>query len=384
VRTLVAAVLILGAARPAAADSFGGFGGREDAYLVGKDRICTALSISGGAATGTPSCSKQTDDQIAQYDIKTPKAVSGKDAAYTADAKSSTLTVTAKDGSVLTTWKSVDPISKVNGVYLSTYGNLVAVEYTVRRGGKEVTDVVAFDTRTTTTTTTSTTTTTTTTAGGGDEPPAMTKAMTKALKAARKGAKGNAKKSIKAWQKVLAIDPQSSEGQLGLAIAQARAKKMDDAIATLAALAASTRTDAVEYLIQARFDKAFAKVRADDRFRAATGLDKPYGTFYERLMGFGGTWEQAGTACDTPNVALTLTQDRHFKLKVSGNCSGDRYSYSFKGDWTPNEPVLTLVFHNKSKEDETCDCSIARQGDEDSITCNVDQDLSFVVQPVRR
>jgi hypothetical protein len=389
IRRLVcaAAFLVLMPAQLAAADTFGGFGGREDGYLVGKDRLCTPLAVDQGIAKGSPSCQKSSDDQIAQFDIKTPKAVTGMDASYTASAKSRTLTVTARDAETPTvTWESVDAISKVNALYLSTYGNVVAVEYTTRRGGKEVTDVVAFDLHGQSKTGTDSTTTdpVTTIPTGIDEPPPMTKAMTKVLKAARKTVKGNAKKSIKAWGKVLALDPDSSEGRLGLAIAQARAKKLEDALVTLEALAASTRIDATEYLMLARFDKAFAKLRADERYRAATGLDKPYGTFYERLMGSGGTWEQAGTACDTPDVAFVLKQDRTFTLKISGNCSGDRYSYKFKGQWKPAEPVLTLIFANKGRADESFDCAISRDSDEDAISCTIDQDLSFVVRPVRR
>jgi hypothetical protein len=385
-RSLVLAFAVLAIPRAAFGDSFGGFGGREDVYLVGSDRICAPLTVSGGAATGAPSCQKGSDADVAQLDVKKVKAVSGKDAAFTAAAKGRTLTITSSDqAATVVTWDAPDPIGKVTAVYASQYGNLVAVEYTVRRGGHDATDVVGFDLRGhggTTTTQPDTTTTTQPTAGV--EPPPVTPPMKKALKAARSAAKGSAKKAIKAWNKVLALDPDSSEGRFGLAAAQAKAKKKDDAIATLEALAQSQRTDAIEFLIQARFDKAFASVRADARYRAATGLDKPYGTFYERLMGAGGTWEQAGTACDTPTVDLIFNRDRTFKLKVQSKCEGERYEDTFKGDWQPAEPVVTMVLHNRGKPDENFECSVEREGDEDAIHCNVDEDLAFVVRPVRR
>ncbi|MCE9579702.1 MAG: hypothetical protein K8W52_41675, partial [Deltaproteobacteria bacterium] len=38
--------------------AFGGFGGRENAFVVGVDKVCTPLPVSGGAATGAPRCHK--------------------------------------------------------------------------------------------------------------------------------------------------------------------------------------------------------------------------------------------------------------------------------------------------------------------------------------
>jgi hypothetical protein len=367
--------------RAAFADSFGGFGGREDSYLVGADKICTPLPVANGAATGAATCQKGSDADVANLDVKKVKPIQGKDPAFTASAKGKVLTVSSDAGAVVT-WTSTDMITKVENVYASQYSNLVAVEYDIRLGSRDVTQVIGFDLHTGTASQPSTQPTTT--QPSGEAPPAATPEMTKALKAARKAAKGSAKSAIKAWNKVLAIDPASSEGAYGLAAAQAKAKKPDDAIATLQTLAQSQRTDAIEFLIQARFDKAFASVRADARFRAATGLDKPYGTFYERLMGQGGTWSQAGTACDTPTVDLVFHRDRTFKLTVSSKCEGERYEDTFDGDWDMAEPSVTMVMHNKEKADEKFDCTVEREGDEDAIHCDVDQDLSFVVQPVRR
>jgi len=390
-RTLLVAAVLCALPGVAAADTFGGFGGNEDAYLVGRDQICTPLKVSAGKAKGTPACAKATDDRVAQLSVKTAKAVRGLDASHTAAASGRKLEITARDGDkVVVTWESPDPISKVNDVYVSRYGTLIAVEYTVRRGGRDMIDVVVFDLGTrsgtpaapSTSTKPDTTTTATPTApAAGAAPPAETPALKKAVKAARK-AKGKA--ALKAWAKVLALDPDHSEARYGTAVAQASTKKKDLALGTLEALAQSSRTDAVEYLVKARFDKAFVAVRADPRFRAAVGLDQEKAGFYIRLMGNGGTWEQAETSCDTPGVRLALAQDRTFKLTVTSTCSGARFSDSFKGRWEAKDPELVLVLPNKGREDERVACQVKRDGDEDAIACDLDRDLSFVVRPVRR
>ncbi len=388
VSSLLAVALTLSLASTAAADTFGGFGGREDGYLVGRDRICTPLEVTAGKATGTPACVKASTDEVAQLSVKTPKAVRGKDASHSAEARSRTLTITDRDReAVVVTWEAPDPISKVDNLYLSTYARLAAVEYTVRRGGRDVTEVVVFDLRG---------------AGGAtakvhDAPkapkpddaakvaaPAATPALKKALKAARTASKGKPAKALRAWQKVQAIDPESSEAHHGVATAQARAKKKDLAYAALEALAASSRADAIEFLVLARFDKAFAGMRAEARFRTAVGLDQAAGTFYERLMGNGGTWEQAGTSCDTPGVKLTLNRDRSFKLVISSVCSGERYQDVFKGTWQDKDPALTLILPNKGRDNEEFACLVEKDGDEDALRCQLDDDLNFVVRPVRR
>src|SRR4029079_8987465 len=83
------------------------------------------------------------------------------------------------------------------------------------------------------------------------------KSMTAELKKARKT---SGKKAIDAWNAVLALDPDSSEGLFGLAAAPINSHADADGIATLEKLAASTRNDAVEFKVAARFDKAFASV----------------------------------------------------------------------------------------------------------------------------
>ncbi|MCA9677205.1 MAG: hypothetical protein H6709_07830 [Kofleriaceae bacterium] len=375
-------------ARPAAADSFGGFGGREDGYLVGRDRICAPVRVDAGQATGAPACHKASADEVAQLSVKPPTAVGGKDASHEVEVHGRTLEIRDRaQDAVVVTWTALDPISKASALYVSRYANLIAVEYVVRRAGREVTEVIAFD------------------LGGrhdggdqagdgkpggdavavgGDAVPEASPEVAKAVKAARKAAKRGGAKAIKAWTQVLDLDPDHSEARYGVAVAQAKAKKTEAALAALEALAASSRADAIEYLVAARFDKAFAKLRAEARYRKAVGLDRPARTFYERLMGLGGTWEQAGTSCDAPGVALALTAERTFKLTITSKCSGDVYKDTFKGTWVDQEPNLVLHLPNKGKADEEIACTVARDGDEDEIRCAIDQDLQFAVKPVRR
>src|SRR5205823_6147547 len=145
----------------------------------------------------------------------------------TESASGRALTVLDKNGQTAVTWNAEDPIGKVVDVYASQYADRVAVAYTVRRLGREVTDVVAFEIVKTTgrgsaaqtpqTPQTPATTTPTT-------PTTVDPAVTKALDAARKG------KTAKAWKDVLALDAKNSEAQYRLAVIA----KPGDALAQLA------------------------------------------------------------------------------------------------------------------------------------------------------
>lgn len=375
---------------PAAADTFGGFSGVDKPYLVNQDKVCTPLAVSDGAASGAPQCEKAAADQVAHLSVKEPIAQRGLKASFTASAAGKTLTVSRKTGEKLVTWNAPDAIGKVVDVYASQYEDRVAVAYTTRVLGKEVTNVVAFEIVKTTGRTEPTTIT---------NPDPMTPAVTttappedpklkKAVDAARKTSK---MKALAAWQAVQAIDPDHSEARYRIAAIQIAAKQTADATATLDKLAKSTRSDAIEWLVEARFDKAFAPVRADAKFRAAVGLDRKRTTPYERLMGFGGQWEQAGTPCDTAEVRLTTNRDRSFKVVVKTVCRGDGFTLSKKGTWRiegdDHAPAVVLTIPTKgqkvTEKDETR-CEFEPKQDEDALHCLLDRDLEFTVLPTRR
>lgn len=382
------ALALLLVAGPAAADTFGGFSGVDAPYLVNRDRICYPLEVKAGAATGVPNCEKDaTADVIAKLSIKDPIVQRGTKASFAATASGKTLTVTKKaSGDPVVTWNAIDPIGKVVDVYASQYEDRVAVAYTTRKLGKEVTEVVAFELIKTTgrDNTVKPTTPTVTQPVPTTPAPAQDPKLTKALESARKAAKA---KAAAAWQAVLAIDAQNSEAQYRIAAIKAGAKQSAEAIAALETLAKSTRDDAVEWLIEARFDKAFASLRADAKFRAAVGLDRKAQTPYERMMGFGGQWEQTSTSCEAPEVKLTVQRDRAFRLKVKSVCRGQAFEQSFKGTWRVEQNDVMLTVPTKGKQATVKDeipCVFEKQRDEDALRCTIDKDLEFVVLPTRR
>lgn len=379
--------LLVAFATPAAADTFGGFSGVDKPYLVNQDKICVPLSVKDSTASGAPMCEKAAADTVAHLSIKEPIEQSGLKATFIAKAAGKTLTVSRKTGETLVTWNAPDAIGKVVAVYASQYEDRVAVAYTTRVLGKEVTNVVAFelvkttgrDTTPTVTKQPDTTPTQPTTTAAPEDPK-----LTKAVEAARKASKA---KALAAWNAVLAIDPQHSEAQYRIAALQVAAKQTAEANATLAKLAASSRADAIEWLVEARFDKAFAPLRADAKFRASVGLDRKAATPYERVMGLGGQWEQNGTSCEAPEVQLTTTRDRSAKVRIKTVCQGRTSNLTFKGTWRIEGKDVVLTFPTKgqkvTEKDET-KCQFEQERDEDALHCVLDQDLEFTVLPTRR
>jgi hypothetical protein len=378
--TVRATLAILLLAAPAAADTFGGFSGVDKPYLVNQDKVCKPLKVDAAAATGQPECQKVGADVVAKLSIKDPIPQRGAKATFAATAEGRTLTVTRKaTGDKIVTWQAIDPI-KVVEVYGAQYDDRVAVAYTSRRMGKDVTDVIAFDllkAGAANTPDPNAPTTNTTTA-----PPEDPK-LTKAVETARKAAKAKARD---AWKAVLALDAAHSEAAFRIAAIHAGAKQPADALAQLETLAKSTRADAIEWLVEARFDPAFAPIRADARFRTTVGLDRKPTSLYERVMGFGGQWEQNGTSCDKPEIKLVLKRDRSLKLNVKTRCRGSVDDTPFKGTWRVDGNKIVLGFPTKGKvtaADES-NCAFEVAGDEDALRCNLGRDLDFVVLPARR
>jgi hypothetical protein len=186
---------------------------------------------------------------------------------------------------------------------------------------------------------------------------------------------------------VLALDGAHAEALFRRAAAQIDGKHAAEALASLAQLAGSDRADAIEWLVEARFDPAFAPLRADPKFRAAVGLDRKPATTYERLMGFGGQWEQSGTSCDRPEVRFIATRDRNFKLHVKTACEGSVYDSSFKGTWRASGERIVLQLPTKGRQTGAVDeatCGFESQGDEEGLRCALGHDIDFLVLPTRR
>jgi hypothetical protein len=383
---------------PAArADSFSGFSGVDRPYLVNQDRVCTPIVVANSTAAGAPRCEKAPADLIARLSIKPPLVQSGSSAVFAAQVSGRTITVSRKTGGVAVTWDAPDPVVKIVDVYASEYADRVAIAYNVRRAGKEVTDVVAFDLgqnqtavqdpaqppHTSTDPTKDPSAAPDLTTQGKLAPPADPK-LVKAVADARTAAKGQA---LAAWKAVLALDGVHSEALFRSAVAQIAAKHPAEALAALASLAGSDRADAIEWLVEARFDAAFAPLRADPKFRATVGLDRKPATTYERLLGFGGQWEQSGTSCDRPEVRFAATRDRNFKVRVKTSCEGSIYDSSFKGTWRIDGDRIVLQLPTKGKQLSAADeaaCRFEGAGDEDAMRCALGHDLEFVVLPTRR
>ncbi|MBA3539786.1 MAG: hypothetical protein H0T79_09165 [Deltaproteobacteria bacterium] len=386
-RTLFVGLLVGGAvsvlAGTAAADTFSGFSGVDRPYLVNQDRVCKPLLIKDGAAVGMPKCEKQGADLVAKLSIKDPIRQSGAKASFAATASGRTLTVTRTSGTTLVAWDAPDPITKVLEVFGSQYDDRVAVTYNTRRAGKEVTDVIAFDLGQSQTAVQQPTVPTVPVQPTVPVVAADPK-LDKAVAAARQAAKG---KALVAWQAVLAIDPGNGEGHYRIAALHAAAKKPADALAAITALAGSKNPDAIEWLVEARFDAAFAALRSDPKFRAAIGLDRKPATPYERIMGFGGQWEQTGTACDKPEVRLTARRDRTFKLNIKIRCQGQGDDIPFKGTWHIDGDGIVLTVPTRGQkvtEKDQMGCRFEMKTDEDSLHCFVGRDLEFTVLPTRR
>jgi len=374
----IAAIAAL--ASPAAADTFSGFSGVDRPYLVNQDRVCTPLTVTNGAATGAPKCEKVTADVVAKLSIKDGVVQRGAHLTFVATASGPTITVARKSGDEIVHWDAPDPVGKVIEVYSTGYEDRIAVAYSVRRAGRDTTDVVAFDLI----------------AQGHsptgrphDPPPTTTTApvedakVTEAVKAARAAAKP---KAIDAWKAVLVIDGAYSEALYQIAALHAAQKRPKDALDTLAILAASQRPDAIEWLVEARFDAAFTALRGDTRFRALVGLDRKAATPYERFMGFGGQWEQAGTSCDTPEVKLVASHNHTFSLRVRSACHGQTIDMPFKGTWRVDADGIILVLPNRGKatKDDEAPCKFELASDEDALHCVLGHDIDFVVLPTRR
>jgi hypothetical protein len=385
---IVGLVGLVGHPGAARGDTFSGFSGVDRPYLVNQDRVCTPIAVVNSTAAGSPRCEKAAADVIAKLSIKSPIAQAGAKAAFAAQAAGRTLTISRKAGGTVVTWDAPDAIVKIIELYASQYDDRVAVSFNVRRLGKEVTDVVAFDLGQSQTAIKPAdpdpvAPADPTRPAVAPAPPADP-AITKAIGDARAAPKA---KQVAAWRAVLALDDANPEARFRIAVADAAAKRTGDALTSLRALAGSTRDDAIEWLIEARYDPAFAALRADPGFRTAVGLDHKPATIYERFMGFGGQWEQTGTSCDKPEVRFVARRDRSFQLRVKTTCEGRIYDTPFKGTWRIDGARIVLALPNQGKQVTAADeaaCGFEVTGDEDAMRCAIGRDIDFVVLPTRR
>lgn len=420
---VIAGVIITLAGSQALAGPFGGFARDERRYLVDRDNICMPVAIPadfaeknpGQALQTVPTCNTADTATLSSWRFRRGQAQRGSEAVFAATARGRMLSLQSRDprGNAveLVTWEASDPIARVVAVYASPNRRLVAVEYEVRFAGRLRVEVIGFtvpgaeqssgsaeseppsspsSTGSAPVSGSSAEKSGSAPAATGQAAPKLPAAAAKALKKAQRAARGKRHRAaFKAYRTVLSADPEHSEARFGIARAYAGQKQQEDAVRALQTLAASRRVDKVIWLVEARFDKAFSRLRADTGFRAAVGLDRAPGTkahIYERLVGFTSTWEQPETTCENAEVALKL--DRHkrtFRLRITSRCGGYKDVTRLRGRWdmaVGDQVILTLP--NKKAKEEAVVCRMQTCSDEDCLRCVLDRDLEFVLRPVRR
>lgn len=366
------------------ADTFGGFSSTSAAYLVNQDRVCQPVPAVNAVATGSPACDRAQADAVARLSFEQGTAQRGVSAQFTAKVSGRELTI-LRGNAVVVTWKNVDPISKALELYANPKGSRVAVVYSTRRLGADAIDVIAFALPTPAAAPLGREELSPAPRSPESPAPAVDPELAVRTERARAAGKSGA---LAAWQGVLALDPEHSEALFHLARLHLAAKRTADAIAALERLAQSSRSDAVEWRVEARFDAGFSPIRANPRYRAAVGLDRKPTTDYERLMGFGGRWEQVATCGENPHVVFSARRDRAFSVAVSIRCNGQRFDQSYRGTWRLDRArvVLTLppgTGQVAAQNDEAV-CEFVARGDEDALRCALGNDLDFEVLPTRR
>lgn len=391
-------------AAPAHAGPFGGFSADQSRYLSGQDRICAPVPVADGKSRAAPHCEQADAGRVAASKFRRGRAQQGAQATYDASFRGTDITIARRpDGQAVVVWTAIDPIARITGVYVSEGGKLVAVEYQSRFGGRMRTDTVAFVLPG------APAVAAPEPAAGAPEPaaagaergraeppgvgpadpadPRIGELLDRARRADRKGGAGAA---ADAYRKVLVIAPDHPEARYGLARSLVRQGKRDAAVDELRALADAGHADAIVWLVEARFDKAFARLRAHAGFRAATGLApdpaRPR-TRYERLVGFSSTWEQPEVKCEQAQVALHLARlERTFDLRITSRCRGYEDETRLSGRWRlGTADRVELVFPNPESAEEILTCQLdACTAGEDCLRCGEDADLAFTLRPVRR
>ena len=395
----------LAAAAPAHAGPFGGFSADQRWYLSGQDRICAPVPVADGKSRAAPRCEQVDTGRVAALKFRRGQTQQGAQAAYDASARGTDITVARRrDRQPVVVWSAIDPISRITGVYVSEGGKLVAVEYQSRFGGRMRTDTVAFALpepakpaepaveapAAAGAERAKAAAAGAAAAGAAAAGPADSRIGEFLRRARRLDRKGRAGRAAEAYREVLAITPDHLEARYGLARSLVRQGKRDAAVSALRTLADAGHADAIVWLVEARFDKAFAKLRAHAGFRAATGLTPDPArtrTGYERLVGFSSIWEQPEVKCEQAQVALELARlERTFDLRITSRCRGYEDTTRLSGRWRLGAADrVELVFPNPGSTEESLTCHMdACTGSEDCLRCGQDTELAFTLRPVRR
>jgi hypothetical protein len=376
-----------GLAATAEAGAFGGFSRDGKSYLDGPDRICQPV------ARGAPTCRKAGKDEVTKLGFRMGTPQRGSSATVLAEAGGTAIKVKdARSRAVLVEWSALDPVARIIAVHLADGGRLVAVEYETRTSGRTAsqTIVLALPGKAASDAAPKPQ------KGTAPAPPPAAPLSPQDAKAVAAAVKNGAaqlkkkkwKQAEAAYRKALAAAGDHAAARFGLAAALAQDKRKADAIAELVLLSRSPLADAPEWLVEARTSGHFAGLREDPDFRRAVGIDRDPdrpASAYERLVGQGGSWEQTGTACQTPTISLKLDRKtRKFVLLIRVKCQGEDETTRLGGTWAATgQSDVALTFPNAGGPDEKLACKLAEAGAEDALRCTL-EDIAMDLRVVRR
>jgi tetratricopeptide (TPR) repeat protein len=396
----LSAGLLVVAPQVAQAGLFGGFA-NDGSYRRGDDQICKPVT----SELGAPTCKSASTAQLSQLQLKMgDKQVGSKKKVSAKKSASKIKLVDAESDALLFTWDSGQVISAIGSVFLHRSGGCVAVEFTTRLGGRQIDDLVVIKLGKSLTpsaaptpgpTPTITTPTTPTTPPAPKvvepaDPPAFTAAMKLGVKWQKRR---KYPKAIEAYKAALVALPDHPVALYRLAHTYMAANNKKSAVTTLARIAGSAHKEAVVWRVEARFDIAFKSLRGDVDFRNAVGIDRAQGdpiTLYEKLVAFGGSWEQERIPCEQPQVSLRLRREkkRRFDLVIRSKCQGTTETTRLDGAWLQSgDRNLALTFPNTESADEDLTCKLEMCSDdsgENCLRCQLDEDVEFLLRVVRR
>ena len=278
----LAAVLAVARRDPAAADTFGGFSGGRRA-LPGQpgSRVRAARRSTAGARDRRAEVREgrgRRDRAARRSSRRSCRAARRRRSRRPRRAARSRSRARTR-ATVVATWNA--PRSDRQGHRRRTRARTrIASRSRTRRGalGKEITDVVAFELVKTSRCRTRPAAAAAATQPRQPQHGADADADPKVAKAVADARKATGAKALAAWQaRARARRRSTARRSTGSPRCRPPARQPADALATLEALAKSSRGDAIEWLVEARFDPAFAALRADPKFRAAVGLDRKAG-----------------------------------------------------------------------------------------------------------
>ncbi len=395
---LILSTLLLALPSVAAAEKFSGFTGRGGKFTRGAT-LCSPVR----GDFDSPKCRTVATPSLAKGVLQT-----GENALVMVKKTGTSIVVLSKeDGSKLFRWDSGEVLTGIGDVYIDNSGCFVAVEYTLRIGGRTVDRVVVLALKKA--------------LNMGDlsgqvpqlgdptaKPPigTITKKPDKVVEVVlpkefvtelKTGVKWAARrkhtKAVTSFKKALTLVPKQPEALYRLARSQYLANDLDSSKMTLKLLAEDKSQQGAKWRVEARYDKAFKALRSDGDFRKSVGITRAVGekiSSYERLVALGGKWEQESLPCEQPQVNLTLLRNkkRRFDLVILSRCQGSKETTRLDGSWlAASQGSLHLKFPNTSSDDEDLVCQLELCSDgsgEDCLRCKPEPDIEFLLRVVRR